>query len=344
MRRTLLALLALLVVLAPAPAAGLLIPEEKTLPPLAMLDHKVTIAIEDQVAVTRVEQTFRNHTDRPLEATYLFPVPRGASVDKFTIWVDNKQTGGELLDSKKAHGIYTEIVRRTQDPGLLEYLGNDLMRMRVFPVPARGDQKVKVSFKSVAPQDAGVVEYVYPLKTDGKATRTLEDFSVKIVLKSQRPLANIYSPTHAINVTKKGDREATVEFARDQAILDKDFQLFYGFSDKDIGLTPLVYKPITAEDGYFMLLVSPQVEAEKVKVARDLVLVLDTSSSMSELKMAQAKKALKYCLAQLGPVQHQRGQVPRRARAGEQGLPGAGEQVGRRPAAQRRHGDLAGPR
>src|SRR5207244_7114196 len=66
--------------------AGLLIPEEKNLPPLAMLDHKVRITIEDQVATTRVEQTFRNHTDRPLEATYLFPVPNAASVNSFTMW------------------------------------------------------------------------------------------------------------------------------------------------------------------------------------------------------------------------------------------------------------------
>lgn len=282
-------------------AAGLLIPEDKKLPPLAMVHHRVAVEIIDQVAVTTVEQTFRNHTDRPLEATYLFPVPKGASVDRFTMWVDGKETGGELLDSKKAHAVYTDIVRRTQDPGLLEYLGNNLMRLRVFPVPPKGDQKVKLSYKSVAPQDAGVIEYVYPLKTDGKATSTLEDFSVKISLKSQRPLANVYSPTHAITVTKKGDKEATVEFARDQAMLDKDFQLFYGFANKDIGVTPLLYKPITAEDGYFMMLISPQVEAEKVRVARDLVLVLDTSSSMSELKMAQAKKALKFCLSQLGP-------------------------------------------
>ena len=76
-----------------AQAAGLLIPEDKKLPPLAMVNHKVTIAIDDQVAITRVEQTFRNHTDRQLEATYVFPVPRGASVDKFTMWVDGKETG-----------------------------------------------------------------------------------------------------------------------------------------------------------------------------------------------------------------------------------------------------------
>src|SRR6059058_97909 len=78
-------------------AHGLLIPEEKTVPPLAMLNHKVTIAIEDQFAVTRVEQTFRNHTDRNLEATYVFPVPPGASVNSFTMCVDGKETKGELL-------------------------------------------------------------------------------------------------------------------------------------------------------------------------------------------------------------------------------------------------------
>jgi Ca-activated chloride channel family protein len=284
-----------------ARAAGLLIPEDRKLPPLAMVNHKVTVSIEDQVAITTVEQAFRNHTDRNLEATYLFPVPKGASVDRFTMWVNGKETGGELLDAKKASQVYTDIVRRTQDPGLLEYFGNDLMRLRVFPVPPRADQKVKLSFKSIAPKDGGVVEYIYPLKTDGKSTRTLEEFSVRVALKSQHPIQNVYSPTHAINVIRKGEKEVAVDFARDQALLDKDFQLFYGTGAGDIGITPLLYKPITSEDGYVMVLVSPQVEAEKVRTPRDLVMVLDTSSSMSEEKMRQAKKALKYCLSKLGP-------------------------------------------
>src|SRR5215216_5809531 len=91
-----------------APAAGLLIPEDKKLPPLAMVNHKVTVAIDEQVAVTTVEQTFRNHTDRNLEATYLFPVPKGATVDKFTMWVDGKETSGELLDFKIKDTATTE--------------------------------------------------------------------------------------------------------------------------------------------------------------------------------------------------------------------------------------------
>ncbi len=284
-----------------ARAAGLLVPEDKKLPPLAMVNHKVVVTIDEQVAITTVEQTFHNHTDRNLEATYLFPVPKGASVDKFTMWVDGKEMGGELLDAKKANQVYTDIVRRTQDPGLLEYMGSSLLKLSVFPVPPKGDQKVKISYKFVAPKDGTVVEYIYPLKTDGKATRTLEEFSVNLNIKSKHAVQNVYSPTHAINTTRKSDKEVNVTFERNQAILDKDFQLYYGFGDKDIGLTPLVYKPITTEDGYFMFLVSPQLEAEKKRMPRDLVLVLDTSSSMSDIKMQQARKAVKHCLAQLKP-------------------------------------------
>src|SRR5205823_12939304 len=114
-RRPLARLPALPVWAGPARSHGLLIPEEKTLPPLAMLSHKVGITIDDQVAVTRVEEVFRNHTDRPLEATYLFPVPKGASVDKFTMFVDGKEMKGELLPAAEARAIYTSIVRRTQD-------------------------------------------------------------------------------------------------------------------------------------------------------------------------------------------------------------------------------------
>src|SRR5262245_17025315 len=91
MRRVLPVLAALLCVAGSASAHGLLIPEEKfSVPPLAMLNHKVTISIDDQVATTRVEQVFRNHTDRELEATYVFPVPKGASVTTFSMWVGDK--------------------------------------------------------------------------------------------------------------------------------------------------------------------------------------------------------------------------------------------------------------
>jgi Ca-activated chloride channel family protein len=293
-------LLILALAAGPASAAGFLIPDDTKLPPLAMVNHRVTIAIDDQVAVTTVEQAFRNHTSRQLEATYLFPIPKGASVNKFTMWVGDTETTGELLDAKKANHVYTDIVRRTQDPAVLEYLGNNLMRLRVFPVLPGKDQKVKISYTSVAPQDNGVIEYVYPLKTDGKGPKTLEEFSVKATIKSQHPVQNVYSPTHAIALVRKSDKEVAMTFERAQAVLDKDFQLFYSVGNKEIGITPVAHRPISSEDGYVLLLISPQLEASKSHVIpRDLVLVLDTSGSMDNVKMDQARKALKHCLGNL---------------------------------------------
>ena len=301
MRRTGAAFALLLACCGGASAHGLLIPEEKSVPPLAMLNHKVTISVDDQVATTRVEQTFRNHTARPLEATYVFPVPKGASVNKFTMWVNGKETKGELVEADKARQIYTSIVRRTQDPGLLEYLGNDLLRLRIFPIPANGDQKVALHYTSVSNREKGLVEYVYPLKTDGKATATLEEFSIAATIKSQHGVQNVYSPTHSISLRRKGDKEVTVTFDKKQGLLDRDFQLFYQLGDKDVGLTALTHRPIAAEHGYFLMLITPKVElSESQQVPRDIVLVLDTSGSMRGEKMEQAKKALKYCLNNLG--------------------------------------------
>lgn len=302
MRRTVLAVVALFIGWTPAQSAGLLIPEEKTLPPLAMLNHKVTITLEDQVALTRVEQTFRNHTDRPLEATYVFPVPKGASVNRFTMWVDGKETKGELLEADKAREIYTNIVRRTQDPGLLEYLGSNLFRVRVFPVPAKGDQKLSLSYTAVAPKDGKLVEYIYPLKTDGKTLETLEKFSIEATVKSQHDVINVYSPSHALSLHRVGDKEVRVTFDKDRGALDRDFQLFYSTGKDDVGLTTLTHRPIRSEKGYLTLLISPRLSlGEHYRIPQDLVLVMDTSGSMRGQKIDQARKALKYCLSQLGP-------------------------------------------
>jgi Ca-activated chloride channel family protein len=140
------------------------------------------------------------------------------------------------------------------------------------------------------------------LKTDGKSTATLESFSIQAVLKSQHAIANVYSPTHAITLKRVNDREIDVQFDKNQAQLDKDFQLYYSTSDKDVGLTALTHRPISSEPGFFTLLVSPKVEMPKdSQVPRDMVFVLDTSGSMRGVKMEQARNGLKYLLANLGP-------------------------------------------
>ncbi|MCH8042477.1 MAG: VWA domain-containing protein [Planctomycetes bacterium] len=280
---------------------GLLIPTEPDLPPLAMLNHHVEVKLEDQVSVTRVRQTFRNHTDQQLEATYVFPVPKGASVRQFAMWVNGKKCKGELIKAEKAKAMYTSIVRQTKNPALLDYIGSDLLRLKIFPIPAKGDQKIEVSFTAVAKKEHGLVEYVYPLKTDHTAASTLEEFRLTLSLSSQQPLGSIYSPTHEVVIERQGDHRAVVRFEQNGTALDRDFQLFYTTSGQDVGLTALAHRPISDEDGFVMLLVSPRAELSKQqRVPRDVVFVIDTSGSMMfEGKMKQAKGALRHCLGVL---------------------------------------------
>src|SRR5207244_1450415 len=97
---------------------------------------------------------------------------------------------GELVEAGRAKAIYTEAVKRTLEPGLLEYLGNDLLQLLV-PVPAGKDLKVKLEFSAVLASTSGMIEYVYPLKTDGRATSTLQKFAIEATLKSAHGVQNI---------------------------------------------------------------------------------------------------------------------------------------------------------
>ena len=93
---------------------------------LAIKHLRVDITIKDGVANARIEQVFKNSTDRDLEATYVFPLPENASIADFAMYMNGKRMSGELVEKGKARQVYEEIVRRMKDPGLLEHMGGNL--------------------------------------------------------------------------------------------------------------------------------------------------------------------------------------------------------------------------
>lgn len=286
--------------------AGMLIPKDESLPPLAVKYLRVDAQIDSQVATTRVVQEFQNSTGRDLECTYIFPVPKTAAIRDFAMYIGGKRMKGELLDRDKARRVYEEIVRRAKDPGLLEYMDGNLLRMQIYPVPARGTQKVELEYTHLVPTDDGLSEYVFPLRIGEKASKTLEDFTVAVRIRSQVPIKNVYSPTHEVGVARPTDHEAVAGMETKGALLDRDFQLFYTVSEKDFGLSLMTYRPDPGQPGMFLMLISPKSEVNaETRVPRDVVFVLDTSGSMKPQdktdKIGQAKRALAFCIDKLGP-------------------------------------------
>src|SRR6266487_3530056 len=190
---------------------------------------KIDTQIVSQVATTHVEQVFRNDTDAVLEGTYFFPIPESASITEFAIWDGDRRLVGEVRSREEARRIYDEIVRRKRDPGLLEYAGKDLFQASIFPIPAHSDKKIEISYTQVLRAESGTVAYRYPLGT-GRQLMQVGTVSGRIELESKDPLRNIYSPTHAIDVKRNGDRRSVVSFEAGSGKEPQDFQVFYTLS------------------------------------------------------------------------------------------------------------------
>lgn len=113
--------------------------------------HRVNVEIQDQAVTTNVEQAFINETGSNVEVQYLFPIPRHASVNKFSLLVDGKEIEGRILPRDEARRIYESIVRRQRDPALLEYVDQGMFQTNVFPLPPGGERVVKLSYTELDP-------------------------------------------------------------------------------------------------------------------------------------------------------------------------------------------------
>ena len=272
-------------------------------PPIRQLSlnyHKVEVQIDNQVVQTKVDEEFVNPNNRDLEGTYLFPVPKGAVIDKFSMFIDGREVSAELLDAGKARTVYEDIVRKMKDPALLEYVDRDLFKVRVYPIPARGTKRIKLSYNEVLKVDNGLFRYVYPLNTERFSSLPIPTVSFKLTLKSNVPIKNVYSPTHAVEISRKSDHEVVVGYEASNIKPDRDIEIVYGVDEKDLGVNLLTCKP-AGEDGYFLCLLSPKFAVDKnEESAKDVCFILDTSGSMADNdKLVQAKKSLNFCLQNL---------------------------------------------
>ncbi|NNE97526.1 MAG: VWA domain-containing protein [Pyrinomonadaceae bacterium] len=271
---------------------------------------QINTKIKGQVATTRIVQVFRNNSRATLEGTYFFPIPDTASIEQFAIWENGKKLVGEVRSREEARRIYNSIVRKKKDPGLLEYAGKNLFQASIFPIPGNSDKKLELTYSQVLKAESGTVAYRYPLGTGKNLWARRRPHRIRNVRYAQKPtqqkfgvvsgkveiigkeaLRNIYSPSHKVEVNRKGEKGATISFETKGD--PNDFQLFYGLSNNDFGMSLMTYRE-PGKDGYFLMMLSPKDKiTDRELVNKDIVFVLDTSGSMAdEGKMEKARKAL----------------------------------------------------
>ncbi|MEB8433270.1 VIT domain-containing protein [Cocleimonas sp. KMM 6892] len=210
-------------------AAGLMTPVDSSKPALSIKSHHVNVTIEDGYAVTEVDQTFSNPHQQDLEATYSFPVPEKGVVSEFTIWIDGKPVIGEVLEKQKAQQLYEEEKAAGRDAGLTTKVKHYRFEVKVSPVRAQQDARIRLVYMQAADIDNSMGRYVYPLEegeTDDQANAfwsydpvVKEDFSFNVNLRSGYPVNGVRLPQHSqAVVTQSNPQEWSVSLGSNNSV------------------------------------------------------------------------------------------------------------------------------
>ncbi len=284
----------------------------------------VQARVVDQVAQVQVSQTFVNTGSQAMEVSFVFPLPYDGAVERMTLMIDGREYPAKLLDAKEARRMYEEIVRKNRDPALLEWLGTGLFRTSVFPVPAGASRTVSLRYSQLCRQQEGLTDFLFPLSTAKYTSEAVEKVSIHATIESQEEIKNVYSPSHAIEIKRPDEHHATIALTSKNEVPSGDFRLLYDVGKGKLSTRVLSYRPDSGQDGYFLLLASPEIKAagsagvspasagvpllspsndHKAKAAKPqpktVIFVIDRSGSMAGKKIEQVRAALKYVLNNL---------------------------------------------
>jgi len=255
----------------------------------------VGVVILEQAATTTMDIALKNPTGSRQEAQLLVPVPDGAAISGFTFQGAGKEPSAVVLPKDEAIATYKSIVARIKDPALLEFAGYNLIRSSVFPVPARGTQKIRLTYEHLLPADGERVDYFLP-RTEALDYSIPWEVSVKI--RAKRPISTVYSPSHEMQIRRQGANVVSMKFGTKAMHEPGPLQISY-LTQGGEGVTAslLAYPDPKTGGGYFLLLAGLPAEngrgedGKEPAVKREVTVVIDRSGSMAGEKLLQAKAA-----------------------------------------------------
>jgi Ca-activated chloride channel family protein len=285
-----------------AASAGVIVPGNPSAGqhPLEIRKQQFSVTVRDQVARVTVDEQFENHTDLPLEGTYLMPLPEGAAVSGFATWIDGVRVESRIEEKSAAKASYDAAKKDGAAPALLEQDAHSF-KMHVDGIPPRGTKRVEASYAQILPYDSGEVTLRLPIANAGEQASDIRALTVRIAVTDQKKIVSykmLSSQKVQIVATGSGF-ELMFEEAQSAP---QDLAISYRIESSRLGLSFVPFKPTGVnEDGYFLLLASPQELTTAADIVhKDVIFVFDTSGSMEqEHKIEQARAALERCLHSL---------------------------------------------
>ncbi|ASV73873.1 Von Willebrand factor type A domain protein [Thermogutta terrifontis] len=281
------------------------VPPPRPVPPPPAISYavdslEVNGRISNRVAQVEVSQTFVNTGSRTLEASFVFPLPYDGAIDRMTLLVDGKEIPARLLKADEARRHYEEIVRRNRDPALLEWVGTGMFKTSVFPIPPGQKRTVSLRYTQLCRQSDGMVDFLFPLSTAKYTSKPLDRLSIRLNLREDEPIKNVYSPTQEVEVKRLDENTVTVTYSARDIVPMSDFRLMYDVAPGPVAAKLISYKSLDEKDGFFLLLATPQIAEDHTKpLPKTVIFVLDRSGSMSGKKIEQLREAMRFVINNL---------------------------------------------
>jgi Ca-activated chloride channel family protein len=267
------------------------------------------------LARTVVEQRFSNPHDEPLRVLYRLPLPVDGAVAGFRFQLGDRTVTGEIRARTEAREAFEQALVEGRTAGLLEQERTNLFTQEIANLPPHTDVYAEITVDHpIAWLTDGSWEYRFPTVIAPRylgAPGRIDDAArvsipvaegdlpprVTLALRVRDALANegrATSPSHTIRGEAREEGLA-VSLADSAGVpLDRDLVVRWPVATPEPGACLEVARPAaehasSASAFGLLTLVPPLPAAHVPPVARDLIVLLDTSGSMSGEPLAQAR-------------------------------------------------------
>ncbi|MEX1365497.1 MAG: VIT domain-containing protein, partial [Nannocystaceae bacterium] len=260
---------------------------------LRLTDQTVTVNIAGRIAHTEIEQAFFNDQPAVLEGTYRFPLPADGSVSGLGLLVGNRWMDGEIVEKTRARRIFNSIVDATipRDPALLEWERGNLFKLRVFPIPGRGERRVRLAYTQVLPVAGQSLRYRFPMGGNGAGGTEIDRFQFRVTIDGehldQATLADIGTPMMELSRTIEGT-QVQLSAEREHFIPTADIGVDIPLPEDEARVHTETHLDRDGQ-AYFMVSMRPQLELPHPEGPTSFAFVLDRSHSISPELWAVAR-------------------------------------------------------
>src|SRR4029078_7215094 len=129
----------------------------------------------------KIDQSFLNTTGQTLEGTFYFPLPPGAAISRYAMYVDSHTLiEGEVVERGRARQIFNSILRQKRDPALLEWMEGNLFKARIFPIAPHSEKRVILEYTQLLPAFYDTRRYVFPLVSELTEKSPIGNLSIHV--------------------------------------------------------------------------------------------------------------------------------------------------------------------